>query len=380
VTRPPLRTALALLGALLVLVSLAAWLGVRRAEAGVRDLALRLMGPGSSVEEVHLHFDRIELRGVRIPPGDAWPAPQAFTAEVVDVVPEFLTVFDDPIVIRHAEGRGAYFSVLRTGDRQIRFLPTILPRPPRDPSRPPPRDVVIRQVEVHASTLDLYDASIAKPAHRVQLTGVEAQASDLLFPRLTTKAIFHGSGRFEGSPEGSAQVEGWTVFASRDTEFEVRLAKAEIESLEPYFLRHEESGSASGRLDLDMRAAVHDRFLDARGRMQLTDLELQPSRGPLATFMGLPRKAVIAAMEDQKDRIDLSFEMKGHLGDAKFSLNESFATKVAVGTANALGLTVSGMVKGIGSLGQQGIEAVGDMFGSLFGAKKEEKDEKGEKE
>ena len=373
-TRSPLRTALAVLAIVVLLLALAAWLGVRRAETSIHALALRLMGPGSSVEEVRLHFDRIELRGVRIPPGDGWPAPHAFTADVVDVVPEWRTVRDDPIVIRHAVAHGAYFSVLRQEDRQIRFLQTILPRPPRDPSKPPARKVVIRQVDVHASTLDLYDASIDQPAHRVQVTNVEAVASDLLFPKLTTKALFKGGGQLEGSPGGTVQVEGWTVFSSRDSEFRVQLAKAEIKSFEPYFLRHDEAGSASGRLDLDMSAKVHDHFLDARGRMQLTDLELQASRGPLATFMGLPRRAVINAMEDREDRIDLSFEMKGDLGDTKFSLNESFATKVAVGTANALGLTVGGMVKGIGSLGQQGVDAVGDMFGSLFGKKKDDEE------
>lgn len=372
-TPSPLRTTLAVFVALVAVLCVAAVIGLRHAQTAVRELALRLMGPGSSVEEVHLHFDRIELRGVRIPPGDAWPAPHAFTAEVVNVVPDFLTLGDDTIVIRHAEGYGAYFSVLRTQDRKIRFLPTILPRPPRDPSKPPPRHVVIQHVEAHASTLDLYDASIRQPPHRVEVTHVEAAADDLLFPRLTTKARFHGTGEIAGSPAGAVTLDGWTVFASRDAEFEVKLAHTAIPSLEPYFLRRQESGSASGRLDLDMKAAIHEQMLDARGRMQLTDLVLDAGHGPVATFMGLPRKAVIAAMADQDDRIDLTFEMKGHLGDAKFSLNESFATKVAVGTANALGLTVGGMVKGIGSLGQQGIEAVGDLFGSLFGSDDDEK-------
>lgn len=336
----------------------------------VRALALHLLGPGSSVEEVNLHWGWVELRGVRVPPSEGWPAPDSLTADTVDIYPDVSTIFGDTIHIRDAKGRGVYMSVLRTSDRQIRFLPTILPRPPHDPSKPPPRDVTIARATVEGSTLDLFDASVASPPHHVKVVGVEGEAADMLFPSLATKVTFHVKGHSQEPDGGTGAVDGWTVFAQRECEVRVKLDDVDIARMQPYFLRHQESGSASGRLDLEMDARIHDHYLDAPGRMQLTDFELDAGEGPVATFMGLPRKAVIAAMADKHGRIDLTFEMKGNLGDAKFSLNESFATRVAAGLGTALGVTVGGIVKGIGEVGEQGLKAVGNAFGAIFGGGK----------
>ena len=88
--------------------------------------------------------------------------------------------------------------------------------------------------------------------------------------------------------------------------------------------------------------------LKAPGKLTLTNLELV-SEGPLATFAGVPRKAVLAAMTD-KGRLEVKFALEGRLDDPSFSLNENLATKVASGMAESLGVSLSGVVKGLGGV------------------------------
>ena len=78
-------------------------------------------------------------------------------------------------------------------------------------------------------------------------------------------------------------------------------------------------------------------------------LQLNASNGMIGTFAGVPRQAVLAAMS-KNDRLDIDFTLEGRLDDPDFSLNESFATKVAAGLANALGVSLGGVVEGVGSV------------------------------
>jgi len=95
-----------------------------------------------------------------------------------------------------------------------------------------------------------------------------------------------------------------------------------------------------------MNATVVHNQLRAPGKLVLTNLELA-SEGPLATFAGVPRKAVLAAMSE-KGRLDVKFTLEGRLDDPSFSLNENLATRLASGLAEGLGVSLVGVVKGLG--------------------------------
>src|SRR5690606_11440553 len=67
------------------------------------------------------------------------------------------------------------------------------------------------------------------------------------------------------------------------------------------------------------------------------------------------------------DSITLDFVLEGDLGDTHFSLNETLAVRVAVGAAQALGVGLVDIVKGVGSFGGSAVEAAGGAIGKLFG-------------
>jgi hypothetical protein len=109
-----------------------------------------------------------------------------------------------------------------------------------------------------------------------------------------------------------------------------------------------ESGVRRGAADLDIRATVLKNKLHAPGKLTLTGLEFA-SDGALGTVAGLPRQAVLSAMTKQ-GKLDVKFTLEGRLDDPSFSLNENLATRIASGMAESLGVSLSGMVKGLGGV------------------------------
>jgi hypothetical protein len=92
--------------------------------------------------------------------------------------------------------------------------------------------------------------------------------------------------------------------------------------------------------------------------------------------MGMPRSAVIAGLKRGGDKIELDFTLEGDLDNTKFSLNETLATRVAVGTAQALGVGFVDIIKDVGTFGGDALDATGNAIGKLFG--KDDDDEKDE--
>lgn len=55
-------------------------------------------------------------------------------------------------------------------------------------------------------------------------------------------------------------------------------------------------------------------------------------------------------MSKRDGRIEVSFTLAGRLDDPNFSLNEDLATRVASALAQTLGVSVGGVVEGVGSV------------------------------
>jgi hypothetical protein len=84
----------------------------------------------------------------------------------------------------------------------------------------------------------------------------------------------------------------------------------------------------------------------------------------------LPREAVIDQLKNRKGDVVLHFSLAGDEHDPKFSLNEAAATRISAGLAEALGLPVQELAKGVGDLGEQGLDAAGRAASSVGDAVK----------
>jgi hypothetical protein len=340
--------ALALAGAL-------AWrTAVQQLQAGVESA----LGPRASVGTLELGWRGVEIRDLRIRgDGKRWPAADELHADRVLVVPALASlgsVFGRNGTWHISQVRidGAYLSLLRTRDDRLRLLPGLLELPPAPGGS---RSSVMTRVRIgnvrlRDVSIDLYDASVRQPAHRVQLQHLSTDVGPLALPALDEPLRIDLDAELKGPQRnGTVAIDGTLTPATRDAALKIHVAGVDLVALQPYLLRAGEGGVRRGTLDLRLDATVRKNQLHAPGHLSLQGLELSESGGLLGTFAGVPRQAVVAAMS-RKGRIEVDFTLDGRLDDPKFSLDEVFALRVATGLAEVLGVSLQGVVEGLGSV------------------------------
>ena len=363
-----MRRLLIALAVLVALLVAGAAVGLHYAAGALRDKVREALGPESEVADIRLGWSSVEVSGVRVPAPKDWPAPDALKAARIVVVPDFDALFSSREVrIRRIVVDGAYLSVYRTREGKLRLLPGLLERPAAakdDANTGGDLAVRIDGVELNDAALELYDASVAKPPHRVRLEALQARIGALRLPQLTGQTRLDLKGSVKGArQDGSFTVAGWIEVASKDSDIETHLKGVDLVGLQPYLIKASETGVRRGSLDLDLKATVKQNRLHAPGTLSVANLELASGKGATATFMGMPRTAVIGMLKDKNERITVRFVLDGRLDDPKFSLNEAFMTRVGASMAETLGISLESVAKGVSSATQ----GIGRSLGKLFG-------------
>ena len=354
-TRPlaPWLIAAAVLTALLLAAAFAYHVALQRVQGAITSA----LGPRATLGSVSVGLTGIELRNLRIAaePG-RWPVADELRAARVVLVPSLWSVLRGPWRLASVAVHDASVSVLRTREGKLRVLPALLERsaaqtPSAATGKTATPALRIDRVTLAGVAVEFFDASVRTPAHRMKLERLTAELGPLMLPaldaplQLELKATFKGPQR-----DGTLSIAGTLTPATRDAQLAVRLAGVDLVALQPYLIKAAEAGVKRGSLDLKLDAKVAQQRLHAPGRVTLTGLELDSSHGGLlGTFAGVPRQAVLAAMS-RDGRIELAFTLDGRLDDARFSLNDSFATRLAAGLAETLGVSVGGVVQGVGSV------------------------------
>jgi hypothetical protein len=348
----------AVLGAVVLAGLLAFQVAVHRLRAGIEQA----LGPGASMASLEVGWSGVELRELRVRAGTkAWPAQDELRAARVRVVPELSSVLGRVWRVRSVTIEDAYVAALRTADGQLHVLPSLLGHGAAVPNAEPvagassqgtaaSAKVHIGQVRLVGGQVDFFDASVRRPPHRVRLEALQVTLDDLSLPALDQsmhidlKSLLKGPHR-----DGQISVAGNFTPATHDAKLAGALKGVDLIALQPYLVRLNEGGVRGGTLDLDFNATVVKSHLHAPGKIILTGLELGDGGGVLGTFAGVPRRVVVAAMSE-KGRIDLKFTLDGRLDDPQFSLNEQLAMRAAAGLAESLGVSLGGVVEGVGSM------------------------------
>jgi hypothetical protein len=353
--------------------------GFRVAIGAVRDWVIDTLGPESEIAELRVGWSSVEVEGVRIPGAKGWPASDELRAERVIIVPSLRGVLSGQLRVRSITVIEPYLSALRTQDGQLQVLPSLLLEPkgaesPAASSSPAAaaRSVTIDRITLRDGVLDLFDATVAQPPLEIHLEQVEATLLDVVAPAFLGKTRFDLAAVLDGSQQdGTVTVVGWAEIASRDSSLKTKLRSIDLLAVQPYLIRSGERGIRRGTVDLDLQSEVRSKRLQAPGQLTLSGLEFDPATGAFGTFMGLPRDAVLRALENQDDQIDVSFVLEGNIDDPQFSMNEAFATRLASSIAESLGVSLGGLATGVGSLGQKGVEAVGEAVQQIFQGEEE---------
>ncbi|HJW24243.1 MAG TPA: DUF748 domain-containing protein [Rhodocyclaceae bacterium] len=356
--------------ALLIVLATGAAVGLHFAAATLKEQVRMALGPESQVGDITLGWSAVEVRSVRVPGPKDWPADDALRAERITVTPDFKALFSQRQVrINRIEVQDAYLSVFRTRDGKLRLLPGIVERKPVAPAAAQESaavPVTIDMVELHGSALELFDASVARPAHRIRLENLEARVEDLRLPELDTRTRLHLEGVIKGvQRDGRFTIQGQIQLASRDSEIATRLRGVDLVALQPYLVKASETGVKRGSLDLDLESSVRQQRLHAPGTLTLTQLELLPGKGAMGTFMGMPRDLVISLLKNANNQIALKFVLEGRLDDPRFSLNEALMKRIGASMAEGLGISLESVAKSVSGTTQ----GIGASLGKLFGRK-----------
>ncbi len=355
---------LATLGAYLAAVSL------------LQGKVAQALGPGSEMSALRVGLEGVVVEGLRIPAPSGWPAPDELRAERVAVAPRLSSlVSGDAILIRSITVDAPYLSVLRSRDGRIAVLPELLGGSASEGAKAEPAPsaesakIALGKIELENGVLELFDATVATPALKIRLEQIEATLHDLSVPGLKGRSAFVLDAVVKGAAhDGRAHIDGWAEIATRDSSVTVELRGVDLVPLAPYLVRPGEASVRRGSVDLDLESVVTGARLDAHGTITISKLELASSPGLANTFLGVSNSVVLAGMKDRGDKLTLDFTLAGDIDHPDFSLNEALGTKLAYSLAETLGVSVGGLVKGVGSLGLKGAGAAGEAVKGVGGA------------
>lgn len=344
------------------LIVLAVALGWQLVLQRLRTAVLQALGPTSQVQRVDIGLAGVVVEGLRVPgQRGRWPADDELRADRISVVPDWQSLWGaargGPWQLHSVTVQGAYVALLRGADGRLQVLPSVLrPATPQiaagaGPAAALPLAAVgIGQLRLDNAVVELYDATVRKPAHRLRLEALNAQAGPLAFPPAGQPTTVHIQGRLKGPRhDGSLALGGQLDLATRDATLDLRLQGVDLQALQPYLLKRGEGSIRGGRLDLQLTPTVRQQQLHAPGSLTLHQLDLADGDGLGGWLTGVSRQAVLGRLQ-RDGRISLQFSVDGRLDDPAFSINDSLARRFASGLAEAVGVSVSGVVGGVGGL------------------------------
>jgi len=314
------------------------------------------LGPEAEIGEIRLALGAVEVIRLRLKAPPGWPAPDALRAERIRIAPDLLALLSGKVGISSITVDKGYVSALRSADGKLRVVPSLLEKKEEKKDAGKGPEVSIGAIELQDGVMEFFDATAKKPAHKIRLEQLQAKVTDLNLPDLQARSKLRLDGVLKGvRNDGKILIDGWMVFASKDSEFRNTLRGVDLMAMQPYLLKATDTGVRSGTLDLDMQSTVKANHLHAPGTLTLNGLQLDSG----GTFMGAPSTAVLKLMKDKDGRITMKFVLDGKLNDPNFRLNEGFSTRLASSFGEAMGISVEGLAKGAGSLGQKSVEAAG---------------------
>jgi uncharacterized protein involved in outer membrane biogenesis len=357
------RWQIVILAALLLLIS-GIVTGYRLGVRLLHDRIADALGPGSSIASLKVNWFSLDLRGVAIQAPKDWPTGRAFRAERITIVPSLGTLLNDQIHISSIVFEKPYLAVLRTREKMV-IVPGLAETPASKKNadarlgHASRRTVTISKITMQQGVVELFDATVSRPPLKTRLERVDGVIRDIAVPWLKTKTHFELAGMVKGMRhDGRVKAAGWVGPARRDSSSRITLDTVDLVSLQPYLVRLGEAQLRNGTLDLRLNSEVRANRLDGKGKIIIRDLEFAPSRGYFETFMGVPRSAVISFLKNHENAIDVDFVLTGDTSNPSFSINEAIATRLAMGMATELGVSIRGLAEDFGTLGRRSVEGV----------------------
>jgi hypothetical protein len=342
--------------------------GLHYAGFVLKDRIERALGPNAELRDMQVGLTSIVISGLRVKSPGGWPVADTLRADRIVIAPDLSALVSARIGIRRIDIEGGYLSILRSREGKLRLAPGLLETTSgTQGQKSPGLPVSIGHIALNGATIDFFDATVREPPHRIRMDDLRVDLHDFDLPSLENRMRLNVAGSLKGPRRnGQLTITGWLELARKNAELTTRLRDTDLVLLQPYLVKSAETGVKRGFIDLDIKSSIRNSIIDAPGSLTLSGLELESRGGPLATFMGMPRAAVISALKNRNDRIVVSFNLKGDLNDPKFSLNASVYRQIVSVVAESLGISIGGLVQGLGANAGESTAKMGDALRKLF--------------
>lgn len=321
------------------------------------------LGSNGSAEAIHVGLHEVVLENVVLAAPKGWPAEQTLKATRVTATPQWADLFDRRTHFSKVVVQDFYLSALRSGAGRIEVLPTLRDHARASDDKDTPAEkrlsVVIDELVLENGRLDFFDAVQSKPPHRITIDPLQAKLGPIDFAGMTSKTQIDIDGTIKGkSRQGKAAIRGWIIAATRDADVTTRLTNVDVSTISPYLQAGAKVALAAGAVDLNMKTRVQKQAIDAAGTLSLRQLKVSDDD----SLLSLPKRAVIASLEDEKGVAAFDFTLTGSLKQPKFALKQGISSRIAGGLAETLGITLEGVAGGIGGA----VEGIGSALFDLM--------------
>jgi hypothetical protein len=199
---------------------------------------------------------------------------------------------------------------------------------------------------------------------RVRIDDVTGSIKDVEVPDRGARTKIDLDGALKGpNHRGTVSVRGWVDVDKKNSELAIALRNVDLALFEPYIFTKAKAGVESGSFNLDLKSTVRNNVLHAPGTLTVTGLKLQATDGPMEALASLPRKAGVAALSDEHDRITVPFELEGNLDDPTFSIAGKAALQAGIAFIKAFGFSFEGLIRALAII----FNGLGSATGSAVG-------------
>jgi hypothetical protein len=331
-----------------------------------------VVGPGFTIAEIKIQPTYLSAKGIRYE--DPLSKRRFFLIEEMRIYPALSSFLKGTLQVRECVILGPSFFFYRS--REGNFIGPWTPMEKkekageildeREKKEKEPVRIKIDRFRIKKGSADFEDGKVGGAPPQIRLRDLDLEIKNVQYPFLSTHSPIELKGKMKGrEKDGSISIKGWMDLRTMDMETSFKVQEIEVKIFEPYYRKRVSAEIESGRVDLEAKIDVKQKMIDAPGQLELIDLRIKEG----GTVLWIPAKILISSLKDKGNRIQIRFHVKGNMDDPRFSLQETFLTRVAVSLAETLGIPIKvvgetileGAGKGFGGI-VEGLKSIEKMF------------------
>ena len=273
----------------------------------------------------------------------------------VHVRTDFMSILGNKLSISRVEVDQPYFKLVIDNKGNL-LLPIALPEEKTGEDKQKgkrkeirkdqkPKDtmpVEVKTLVVRDGKVDFEDRSAARTV-LLKFEDVKIDVNGIAYPFINQWTEYEVSSQLTGgSQKGSISATGTTNLMNEETKVKTMMKNIDLALLRPYIEKKGDAGIERGFININMDAGIVKKHIKAPGKMAIRDLQLSSSGGVSGTFLGVPRSMALSFLKNHNNEISLNFVLEGDLNNPRFNIRENLATRLSVGMANKLGVSVTG--------------------------------------